>query len=76
MPENDIKLRAAGSFEAKSRLNLEMRFETVEASSRRLIRSTSERISRFPKIDRDAWWLHLEGEVEKPFAINTNSCSS
>src|SRR4029434_7350327 len=23
-----------------------------------------------PKIDRDAWWLHVEGEVEKPFAIN------
>src|SRR4029434_8726024 len=23
-----------------------------------------------PSIDRDAWWLHVEGEVEKPFAIN------
>src|SRR5206468_5904805 len=23
-----------------------------------------------PKIDRDAWWLHVEGEVEKPFALN------
>ena len=23
-----------------------------------------------PAIDRNAWWLHVEGEVEKPFAIN------
>jgi DMSO/TMAO reductase YedYZ molybdopterin-dependent catalytic subunit len=23
-----------------------------------------------PAIDRDEWWLHVEGEVEKPFAIN------
>jgi DMSO/TMAO reductase YedYZ molybdopterin-dependent catalytic subunit len=23
-----------------------------------------------PAIDRDAWWLYVEGEVEKPFAIN------
>src|SRR5213596_964262 len=23
-----------------------------------------------PAIDKDAWWLRVEGEVEKPFAIN------
>src|SRR5207253_9077979 len=23
-----------------------------------------------PSIDRDAWWLHVEGDVENPFAIN------
>src|SRR5216117_1354929 len=23
-----------------------------------------------PAINKDAWWLHVEGEVEKPFAIN------
>src|SRR5689334_5247464 len=23
-----------------------------------------------PVVDRNRWWLHVEGEVEKPFAIN------
>jgi DMSO/TMAO reductase YedYZ molybdopterin-dependent catalytic subunit len=47
-----------------------MPFETVES----FITPTKSFYVRthfpMPKIDRDAWWLHVEGEVEKPFAIN------
>ncbi len=70
MPENDIKLRDGRIVRSEEPLNLEMPFETVES----FITPTNSFYVRthfpIPKIDRDAWWLHLEGEVEKPFAIN------
>jgi DMSO/TMAO reductase YedYZ molybdopterin-dependent catalytic subunit len=51
-------------------LNLEMPFETLDD----FITQTKSFYVRthfpIPAIDRDAWWLHVEGEVEKPFAIN------
>src|SRR4030095_13279296 len=51
-------------------LNLEMPFETAQS----FITPTQSFYVRthfpIPRIDRDAWWLHVEGEVEKPFAIN------
>jgi DMSO/TMAO reductase YedYZ molybdopterin-dependent catalytic subunit len=70
MPENDIKLRDGRIVRNKEPLNLEMPFETVE----NFITPTKSFFVRthfpIPSIDRDAWWLHVEGEVEKPFAIN------
>ena len=70
MPEDDIKLRDDRIVRSEQPLNLEMPFETVE----NLITPTESFYVRthfpIPKIDRDAWWLHVEGEVEKPFAIN------
>jgi DMSO/TMAO reductase YedYZ molybdopterin-dependent catalytic subunit len=70
MPEDDIKLRDGRIVRSEEPLNLEMPFETVE----RFITPTKSFYVRthfpIPKIDRDAWWLHMEGEVEKPFAIN------
>jgi DMSO/TMAO reductase YedYZ molybdopterin-dependent catalytic subunit len=70
MPENDIKLRDGRIVRSEKPLNLEMPFETVES----FITPTKSFYVRthfpIPKIDRDAWWLHMEGEVEKPFAIN------
>jgi DMSO/TMAO reductase YedYZ molybdopterin-dependent catalytic subunit len=70
MPEDDIKLRDGRIVRSEEPLNLEMPFETVES----FITPTKSFYVRthfpIPKIDRDAWWLHVEGEVEKPFAIN------
>src|SRR4029077_6964814 len=70
MPENDIKLRGGRIVRSEEPLNLEMPFETAES----FITPTESFYVRthfpIPKIDRDAWWLHVEGEVEKPFAIN------
>src|SRR6266480_6794601 len=51
-------------------LNLEMLFSTLDNS----ITPTKSFYVRthfpIPSIDRDAWWLHVEGNVENPFAIN------
>jgi DMSO/TMAO reductase YedYZ molybdopterin-dependent catalytic subunit len=70
MPENDIQLRDGRIVRSEEPLNLEMPFETVES----FITPNKSFYVRthfpIPKIDRDAWWLHVEGDVEKPFAIN------
>ena len=70
MPEDDIKLRGGRIVRSEEPLNLEMPFETAES----FITPTNSFYVRthfpIPKIDRDAWWLHVEGEVEKSFAIN------
>src|SRR5438046_6369602 len=70
MPENYIQLRDGRIVRSEAPLNLEMPFETVES----FITPNKSFYVRthfpIPKIDRDAWWLHVEGEVEKPFAIN------
>src|SRR6266496_1875888 len=70
MSESDIKLRDGRIVRSEEPLNLEMPFETAEG----FITPTGSFYVRthfpVPKIDRDAWWLHVEGEVEKPFAIN------
>ena len=70
MPENDIKLRDGKIVRSEEPLNLEMPFETAE----NFITPTKSFYVRthfpIPKIDRDAWWLRVEGEVEKSFAIN------
>jgi DMSO/TMAO reductase YedYZ molybdopterin-dependent catalytic subunit len=51
-------------------LNLEMPFKTLEG----FLTPTESFYVRthfpIPSIDRDAWWLRIEGEVENSFAIN------
>jgi DMSO/TMAO reductase YedYZ molybdopterin-dependent catalytic subunit len=70
MPENDIQLPDGRIVRSEEPLNLEMPFETVESfitPSKSFYVRTHFPI---PGIDRDAWWLHVEGEVEKPLAIS------
>src|SRR6266436_6333497 len=51
-------------------LNLEIPFSSLD----QFITPTESFYVRthfpIPAIDKDAWWLRVEGEVEKPFAIN------
>ncbi len=70
MAEDSQKFIDGKIVRGESPLNLEMPFEEVEG----LLTPTESFYVRthfpIPSIDRDAWWLHVEGEVEKPFAIN------
>src|SRR5207253_4535604 len=70
MEESDIKLRDGRIIRGEAPLNLETPFEKLE----RFITPTESFYVRthfpIPSIDRDAWWMRIEGEVEKPFAIN------
>jgi DMSO/TMAO reductase YedYZ molybdopterin-dependent catalytic subunit len=54
----------------ESPLNLEMPFESVEG----FLTPTKSFYVRthfpIPAIDRNAWWLNIEGAVQNPFAIN------
>jgi DMSO/TMAO reductase YedYZ molybdopterin-dependent catalytic subunit len=70
MQERDIKLHERRIVRGEEPLNLEMPFEKLEG----FLTPTESFYVRthfpIPSIDRDAWWLHVEGDVENPFAIN------
>ncbi|MFL6503848.1 MAG: sulfite oxidase [Candidatus Udaeobacter sp.] len=70
MPQEEIKLRDGRIVRSESPLNLEMPFSTVDS----FLTPTKSFYVRthfpIPAIDRNAWWLYVKGEVEKPFAIN------
>src|SRR5262245_19902806 len=70
MPQEDTKLRGGRIVRSESPLNLEMPFSTVD----NFFTPTKSFYVRthfpIPAIDADAWWLNVEGEVEKPFGIN------
>src|SRR4051812_47672875 len=70
MPEPETKLRDGRIVRSESPLNLETPFSMVDS----FITPTKSFYVRthfpIPTINRDAWWLYVEGEVEKPFAIN------
>ena len=70
MNEDSQSLIGGKIVRSKDPLNLEMLFSSLD----QFITPTEAFYVRthfpIPKIDRDAWWLHVEGEVEKPFAIN------
>src|ERR1700751_5154296 len=70
MAESDTKLRAGRIVRSEEPLNLEMPFETVGSFITPRESFYVRTHFPIPKVDRDAWWLHVEGEVEKPFAIN------
>src|SRR5262249_49016040 len=63
-------LRDGRIVRGESPVNLEMPFSTLDS----FITPTKSFYVRthfpIPAIDRDAWWLYVEGEVEKPFVIN------
>jgi DMSO/TMAO reductase YedYZ molybdopterin-dependent catalytic subunit len=70
MPQEETKLRDGRIVRSESPLNLEMPFATVDS----FLTPTKSFYVRthfpIPALDRDAWLLQVEGEVEKPFAIN------
>jgi DMSO/TMAO reductase YedYZ molybdopterin-dependent catalytic subunit len=70
MPQEETKLGDGRIVRSESPLNLEMPFSTLGS----FITPTKSFYVRthfpIPAIDRNAWWLHIEGEVEKPFAID------
>jgi len=70
MDETSTKFIGGKIVRDESPLNLEMPFETLEG----FLTPTEAFYVRthfpIPSIDRNAWWLHVEGEVDNPFAIN------
>jgi DMSO/TMAO reductase YedYZ molybdopterin-dependent catalytic subunit len=70
MPQEETKLRDGRIVRSENPLNLEMPFSSLDS----FLTPTKSFYVRthfpIPAIDRDAWWLHVEGEVEKAFAIN------
>src|SRR5215467_1666719 len=70
MQQGETRLRDGRIVRSESPLNLEMPFSAVDS----FLTPTKSFYVRthfpIPAIDRDAWWLQVEGEVEKPFAIN------
>src|SRR5437899_7983577 len=70
MGKGDIKFRDGRIVRGEDPLNLEMPFSTLDS----FITPTESFYVRthfpIPSIDRDAWWLRVEGDVENPFAIN------
>ena len=70
MPQSETKLRDGRIVRCESPLNLEMPFSSLDS----FLTPTKSFYVRthfpIPAIDRDGWWLHVEGEAEKPFAIN------
>src|SRR5712675_663106 len=70
MPQDETKLRDGRIVRSESPLNLEMPFSDVDSFVTPTKSFYVRTHSPIPAIDRDAWWLHVEGEVEKPFAIN------
>src|SRR5213078_1680468 len=70
MSQEQTQLRDGKIVRGEDPLNLEMPFEKLDS----FITPTKSFYVRthfpIPAIDKDAWWLRVEGEVEKPFAIN------
>ena len=70
MTEDSQKLIAGRIVRGDTPLNLEMPFEQLEG----FLTPTESFYVRthfpIPSIDRDAWWLRIEGNVENSFAIN------
>src|SRR6266516_1596422 len=70
MQQDETQLRGGRIVRSEDPLNLEMPFERLDS----FITPTESFYVRthfpIPAIDRDEWWLHVEGEVEKPFEID------
>src|SRR5438067_7604586 len=69
MQHEETQLRDGKIVRGEDPLNLEMPFEKLDS----FITPTKSFYVRthfpIPAIDKDAWWLRVEGEVEKSFAI-------
>src|SRR5436309_3679012 len=70
MQQEQTQLRDGKIVRGEDPLNLEMPFEKLDS----FITPTKSFYVRthfpIPAIDKDEWWMRVEGEVEKPFAIN------
>jgi DMSO/TMAO reductase YedYZ molybdopterin-dependent catalytic subunit len=70
MQQDETQLRDGRIVRGETPLNLEMPFEKLEG----FLTPTESFYVRthfpIPSIDKDAWWLRIEGEVENSFAIN------
>jgi DMSO/TMAO reductase YedYZ molybdopterin-dependent catalytic subunit len=70
MPPEETRLHDVRIVRSEAPLNLEMPFSRLDG----FLTPTKWFYVRthfpIPAINRDAWWLYVEGEVEKPFAIN------
>src|SRR5438094_2953957 len=70
MQQDETQLRDGRIVRSEDPLNLEMPFSTSD----QFITPTKSFYVRthfpIPTIDKDEWWLQVEGEVEKPFKIN------
>jgi DMSO/TMAO reductase YedYZ molybdopterin-dependent catalytic subunit len=70
MQQDETQLRGGKIVRSEDPLNLEMPFERLDSFITPIESFYVRTHFPIPAIDRDAWWLHVEGEVEKPFAIN------
>src|SRR5438093_999648 len=70
MPEEQTKLRNGRIVRSESPLNLEMPFSAVDSFLTPAKSFYVRTHFPIPVIDRNAWWLHVDGEVEKPVAID------
>ena len=70
MQASDTRLRDSRIVQGTDPLNLETRFESLES----FITPTESFYVRthfpIPSMERDAWWLKVEGDVKNPFTIN------
>src|SRR5881396_1489010 len=70
MQQEETQLRDGRIVRSEDPLNLEMPFSSLD----QFITPTKSFYVRthfpIPAIDKDEWWLHVKGEVEKPFEIN------
>ncbi len=70
MAEGSPKFIGEKIVRGESPLNLEMPFEKLEGFITPIESFYVRTHFPIPSIERDAWWLHVEGEVESPFTIN------
>src|SRR6059058_5791681 len=70
MQQDETQLRGGRIVRCEDPLNLEMPFERLDSFITPIESFYVRTHFPIPAIDRDAWWLYVEGEVEKPFAIN------
>jgi DMSO/TMAO reductase YedYZ molybdopterin-dependent catalytic subunit len=70
MQRGETQLRDGRIVRGEAPLNLEMPFEKLEGFLTPTESFYVRTHFRIPSIDRDAWWLRIEGEVGNPFAIN------
>jgi DMSO/TMAO reductase YedYZ molybdopterin-dependent catalytic subunit len=70
MPPEETKLRDGRVVRSETLLNLEMPFSSLDSFLTPMKSFYVRTHFPIPAIDGNAWWLYVEGEVEKPFAIN------
>ena len=70
MRQDETQLRDGRIVRGEDPLNLEMPFSTLDQFITPIKSFYVRTHFPIPAIDKDAWWLNVEGEVEKPFAIN------